>query len=63
MKELIQQSLTEDNMCKELALISEGTHREKMLEAYNQLEGILSEGGASEKAAAIINEELKRNHE
>lgn len=57
-KELIQKDLTTKNLKEELHKIISGAHREKMLEDYGILEQKLGGKGASEKAAALIIENV-----
>ncbi len=60
-KELIQHELTVDNLVKELNLLLNDTeYRQKQLSDYNELREILGKSGASEKAAAIIADFLRR---
>jgi len=55
-KELIQQEMNSQNLRVELSKILEESHREKLFEAYFELEDKLGGKGASENAAkAIVN--------
>ncbi|WP_350289988.1 lipid-A-disaccharide synthase [uncultured Croceitalea sp.] len=57
-KELIQSALTTKNLELELTKIIAGEHRNKMLEDYDILEQKLGGKGASDKAAALIVENV-----
>lgn len=60
-KELIQGDLNEDNLVKELdQLLHNGKRQRRMLEDYEELKDKLGNVGASEKAAEVIIEALKR---
>jgi lipid-A-disaccharide synthase len=59
-KELIQYSLNEKNIVKELsAVLPGGLKREKLLGDYNKIRDILGPAGASERIAADMVETLK----
>lgn len=58
--ELIQNQLTEKALVKELNAILSGPKREAILSCYEELEEKLGGGGASEKAAGLIVNALKR---
>jgi lipid-A-disaccharide synthase len=61
-KELIQYSLNEKNLVKELkAILPGGSKREKILEDYNKVREILGPAGASERIAEDIVKVLRRN--
>ncbi|WP_411028878.1 lipid-A-disaccharide synthase [Spongiimicrobium sp. 3-5] len=55
-KELIQNDLNTKNLTVELTKILDGGHREKLFEAYYELEQKLGGKGASTKAATLIAE-------
>mgnify|MGYP005990017267 CR=1 FL=1 len=57
--ELIQNDFTKKNLKKELTAILEQTHREKLFEAYYELEQKLGGKGASENTAKQIVTKLK----
>lgn len=59
-KELIQGDLTTKNVRMELGKILEGPERRAQFEAYYELEQKLGGRGASEKAASLIIEGIKR---
>jgi len=59
--ELIQRELNETNIVKELRSITQdATNRNEVLNNYSQLKEILGGSGASEKAAALIYEYMKK---
>ncbi len=58
-KELIQSNFTKNNLEQELTKILESNYREKLFEAYYELEKKLGGKGASKKTATLIIEELK----
>ena len=53
-KELIQNHCNKDNLAKELRIILDKNHREKIIQSYNELEVILGGKGASNKTAKYI---------
>jgi len=55
-KELIQADLTPENISKELLLLADENSNERsaLLAAYDQIETVLGDGGASEKLASLI---------
>lgn len=60
-KELIQGDLNEDNLAAELELLlHNGKRQRRMLEDYDELRDRLGNAGASEKAATVICDALKR---
>jgi lipid-A-disaccharide synthase len=59
-KELIQNDFTPENLTKELSLILETTHQEKMFLAYFELEKKLGGAGASTNAASLIVENARK---
>ena len=60
-KELIQGDMNEDNLVKELdQLLHNGKRQRKLLEDYEELKDKLGNVGASEKAAGIICESVRK---
>ena len=60
-KELIQRDLNEQNLVSQLKLLlRDGNHQRQLLEDYEDLKDRLGNAGASEKAASVICETLKR---
>ena len=60
-KELIQGDLNEDNLAAELELLlHNGKRQRRMLEDYDELRDRLGNAGASEKAATVIYDALKK---
>ena len=59
--ELIQGDLNPANLEKELGAILNGPAREKMLEDYASIRHILGDGGASDRAAALITGYLEKD--
>ncbi len=57
-KELIQADLTSENLAQEVEKVLSGTIREAQLQAYSELRKKLGGGGASQRAAAIIIENV-----
>jgi lipid-A-disaccharide synthase len=57
-KELIQGDLNTTQLKSELDKVLEKSHREKLITAYRQMKTRLGGGGASEKAAEIIYQEV-----
>jgi lipid-A-disaccharide synthase len=58
-KELIQHDFTPGNLAAELAgLLENKTHRQQILDSYQQLKKQLGTSGASERAAAVVAEVL-----
>ncbi len=62
-KELIQNDLTEEKLAAELdQLLHNGKRQRQLLEDYEELKDRLGNAGASEKAAEVIINHLKRNN-
>ena len=62
-KELIQNDLTEEKLASELdQLLHNGKRQRQLLEDYEELKDRLGNAGASEKAAEVIINHLKRNN-
>ena len=62
--ELIQDDMSDANIDRQLALIAEeGEQRQKMLEGYDEVQRMLGNGGASDKVAKIIIEEIGEKHQ
>ena len=62
-KELIQNDLTEEKLAAELdQLLHNGKRQRQLLEDYEELKDPLGNAGASEKAAEVIINHLKRNN-
>lgn len=59
-KELIQNDFTSENLTKELSLILETAHQEKMFLEYFELEKKLGGAGASANAASLIVENARK---
>lgn len=61
-KELIQKDMNERNIVAELKeLLSNGKRQRKILEDYDDLQDLLGNAGASEKAAEVILEEVRKD--
>ena len=60
-KELIQSDLTEENLVEELKqLLGDGQRQRQLLEDYEDLKDRLGNAGASENAAKVIIEEMRK---
>ena len=57
--ELAADTMTVDNMRRELSVLLEGEARRTMLAEYDRIIGLLGEAGASEKAARLMVEKLR----
>lgn len=57
--ELVADTMTVDNMRRELSVLLEGEARRAMLAEYDRIIGLLGEAGASEKAARLMVEKLR----
>ena len=61
-KEFIQNDLNEDNLAVELdQLLHNGKRQRQLLEDYEELKDRLGNAGASEKAAEVILNHLRKN--
>lgn len=58
-RELVADTMTVDNMRRELSVLLEGEARHTMLAEYDRIIGLLGEAGASEKAARLMVEKLR----
>ncbi|TCC98027.1 lipid-A-disaccharide synthase [Pedobacter psychroterrae] len=60
-KELIQEDCNTVNIAAELALITQGPYRKKMMDDYRQLSDKMGSAGASERTASLILDYLNNN--
>jgi lipid-A-disaccharide synthase len=59
-KELIQDALTEESLKHQLdLLLNNPSHRQQMLDAYKEMVIRLGKGGAAQKAARMIFDDIK----